>query len=78
MKTMTELEHCPFCGYIDHIVEIDRKEPMGAFATVTCNICGVVVAGAGVLVGDDSNEVLIASAAKMWNTRHESRDDDGE
>lgn len=67
---------CPFCGYTDTSVEIE-KNAMGHIARVSCQICGAEVNGFGVIVPEDGGpaDELVASAVKAWNTRSEPRHD---
>lgn len=69
--------HCPFCGYNDTVTAI-MDGGLGRHATVTCNICGVSVAGLGVLIGDVPDDELTASAVQAWNTRTDPVQDEGE
>lgn len=66
---------CPFCGYNDVRVDIER-DTFGSRATCSCQICGAQVGGIGVMVPTDGGpaDELVASAIQAWNTRTEPRD----
>jgi len=72
---MDELLPCPFCGYTDIEVHIERG-PFGHHAECACQICGATVAGIGVLVPEDGGpaDELTASAIAAWNTRSEPKE----
>ncbi len=67
---------CPFCGYNDVRIDIDRTK-FGAFGRATCEICGVVVSGIGVMVPEDGGpaDELTASALAAWNSRSAPKGD---
>lgn len=76
VSEVTELEHCPFCGYLD-VDFVVKPDPMGRICTASCGICGASVSGMGVMAGDASYDALKESAVVAWNRRSEPRDDDG-